>query len=198
MSFLPWKGNWLLQPTSLSDLLPGPILDTGESSEKLPLLARTPGMASGQEELTPLCSSPVWPAALLPWSQPRGTGILVYGSLFQNRAWSGAHERYGNLCVGVQQARMSSDLRPASTEKGQANELGWESPECSCVATYFAEWQIEGGTNGASYTPKGHLKIRPRHSPSQRSFLVLNSGSKFLLLWIRDFWCSRDSQGLLP
>lgn len=46
--------------------------------------------------------------------------------------------------MGVQQAKMSSDLRPARTEEGQANEPGWESPACSCVATYFAEWHVEG------------------------------------------------------
>lgn len=96
--------------------------------------------------------------------------------------------------MGVQQAGMGSDLEPAGTEEGQANELGWESPARSWAATYFAGWQMGGwGSTCASYTEKGCLKSCPLRSPSQGCFTVLNGESKFLLLWIRDFWCSRDS-----
>lgn len=74
-----------LAPTAIRSLppSPGPVRDPGESAEKLPLVAQAPGMESGQEELTPLCSSPVWPIALFPWSQRRGTGISVTHPCFR-------------------------------------------------------------------------------------------------------------------
>lgn len=56
---------------------------------------------------------------------------------------------------------------------------------------------VGGESTCASYTEKGCPKSCPWHSPSQRCFPVLNGVSKFLLLWIRDFACPRDSQGLL-
>lgn len=153
-------------------------------------------MASGQEELTPLCSSHLACCALSLVSAQRDWDF-GYRSLFQNRAWSEARKGYGNPYVGGQQARMGSDLGPAGTEEGQANELGWESSAHSCVVTYFPGCQIGGGGTCASYTEKGCPKSCSWHSPSQRCFPVLNGVSKFLLLWIRDFWCPRDSQGLL-
>lgn len=53
-----------------------------------------------------------------------------------------------------------------------------------------------GGSACASYTEKGCPKNCPQHSLNQGCFSVLNHISKSLLLWIRDFWCPRDSQGL--
>lgn len=56
-----------------------------------------------------------------------------------------------------------------------------------------------GGARGstcASYTVKRCPKNCPQRSLDQGCFPVLNGISKFLLLWIRDFWCPRDSQGL--
>lgn len=40
--------------------------------------------------------------------------------------------------MGVQKAGTSSDLGPAGTEEGQADELGWELLSYSWVAIYFA------------------------------------------------------------
>lgn len=101
--------------------------------------------------------------------------------------------------LSVQQAGIGSDLGPASTEEGQTNELGWELPAYSWVATYFAGCQMRGCGGGtcASYTEKGCPKSCPWHSASQGHLPVLTGVSKFFLLRIRDFWYCRDSQGFL-
>lgn len=137
MSFLPWKGNWLQSHLVLPAFSQDPVWTQGswqKSSQWLHGMA--PGMESGHEELPPLCSSPLWPVTPFSWSH--WDWDLSYTSLFQNGAWSGAHEGSGNLCVGVQQAGMGWDLGPVGTEEGQVKQLGWESPAHSWVATYFA------------------------------------------------------------
>lgn len=68
------------------------LLDPGKLAEKLPAVAQAPGVESGQEKLTPLGSSFVWPVGPIPWSWARGDWDLSYTSLFQNRALSGALE----------------------------------------------------------------------------------------------------------
>lgn len=121
ISSLPWKGNGR-QSLPLS-----PLLGPGKLAEKLPLVAQAPGVGSGQEKLTPLCSSFVWPVGPIPWSQPRGTGISVTHPSFRRGLCQGL-ARGRETSVGVQKAGTSSDLGPAGTEEGQAIELGWESP----------------------------------------------------------------------
>lgn len=73
VSFLPWKVNVCLQPTQSFPL--SALLGPGKLAEKPPLVAQAPGVESGQEKLTPLGSSFVWPVGPIPWSQARGTGI---------------------------------------------------------------------------------------------------------------------------
>ena len=113
-----------LTPIAIQALPSSPRARSGPregSSEKLPLVAWTLGMASGQEELTPLCSSPVWPIALFPCFQSRGTGILVTDPCFRMGLGQG-HTR--KFCVDVQQGGMRSNFGPAGTKEGQANEPG--------------------------------------------------------------------------
>lgn len=196
MSFLPWKGNWLLSHLVLPAFSQGPFWTQGSWQKSSQWLhGMVPGMESGHKELPPLCSSPVWPVTLFSWSH--WDWDLAYTSLFQNGAWSGAHEGSRNLCVGVQQAGVGSDLGPLSTEEGEVKQLGWESPAHSWVATYFAGWQMQG-KHMCLIHRKGVPKSCAWLSPSQGCFPVLNDVSKFPTLWIRDLWCPRDSQELLP
>lgn len=76
ISFLPWKVNGHLQPVQ-SWPLPA-LLDPGKLAGKLPLVAQAPGVENGQEKLTPLGSSFVWPVGPIPWSQPRGMGSELH------------------------------------------------------------------------------------------------------------------------
>lgn len=76
ISSLPWKVNGHLQPVQSLPL--SALLDPGKLAGKLPVVAQAPGVENGQEELTPLGSSFVWPVGPIPWSQPRGLGSELH------------------------------------------------------------------------------------------------------------------------
>lgn len=106
------------------------FLDPRKLAEKLPLVAQAPGVESGQEKLTPLCSSLIWPVGSIPWCSPGALGSGLHIPVSEQGFVRGSRRVGKPLWVCRRQGR--------ARIWGQANELGWELPAYSWVAIYFA------------------------------------------------------------